>query len=192
MSRARLTLAAARVVVRQCESKGLSWMESQGYEWLRNKFQPAISSLKGVGNASDRKLLGRMLKRVGDLFFVHGAPLAAIRTYRQSFKFLTADGESLREVGDLLLLTGDLPTAKLYYKRALSTNAADESSLRSVQYLDEIEGAQSSFEPCYVQGDIAWKVSELLTQSRAKSALSSLARPSSIRVRLLRAMAYGA
>jgi hypothetical protein len=131
------------------------------------------------------------MRLVGDLFFVHDAPLAAIRAYKRSFRYARADEQALAEMGDLNFAIGQISRARSYYMRAASMMCADGCLPSAVEYLDEIENGASPFTPLYVSGDRGWAASELLAASRAHRVLPLLRGASSTRLRQCRAMALG-
>jgi tetratricopeptide (TPR) repeat protein len=126
---------------------------------------------------------------LGDLHFVHDAPLAAVNDYRHSHRLFPYRAAALRDIGDCLFWMGRDDDARRFYSRALSINPGDDMANTGLDMLERRERFRDA--PPYRAGDVCWAALECLANSDPLDALTQVAGRRSMVSKRIRAMALG-
>lgn len=175
------------------EKKGLKKVYDQSFEFLTDKFLPAIERLaEKAKTKTEKEVVADSYYILGDIYDFNDAPKAAIRAYKKGITYFPypdyASGFH-REIGHMYDNMGKYKTAIKYIKKALEINEDDEHARSDLEFAEL--SLKRGDPPLYKAGDWKWEVNELLAQNKPKKALKILINRKSIRAARLRARAYG-
>ncbi len=173
-----------------CCKEGLAWAELHGYRWFRLVFLPAIEALQSTATTNKSKLLlSKSYHLLGDLYFVHDAPKASIKAYRQALLFAPNNAEILQDIADVLFMLGRYKESWQYQKRLCCVNARSrDEALRDFANFDR---SVPQGYPVFTPDDLRWLACERLAIGQPHAALRLLKNKRGIHTIRIRMMAFG-
>jgi tetratricopeptide (TPR) repeat protein len=191
-------LETAKRIVIKAVSHRLGRTYDRGCYWFWSHFVPAVDRVAASRAQRDPLLAADGYFYIGDVHDINHAPRAALRAYRKAVRLNPDFGEAWREIGLQLGAIGDYRGEVRALRKAMRVGVDDpEECAQDLRYA--LENVEQPMEPyCHADGSTdgepapAWEVWELLAEQSANEALEVLKRRRSVRVRQLRAAAYGA
>lgn len=178
-------------VLSTCCINGLAWTELHGFRWVSSTFIPAIKNLDCTATSRKKKLLlARSYHLLGDLYFVHDAPIASLRAYMRALRLNLKDAGLLQDIADVLFMLGRYRESWKYEERVRRIEASLHKG--DSQVLTDSDRCISHRHPLFAKGDPLWLACERLACGQPRAALRLLKGERGMRSRRLRMMASGA
>jgi tetratricopeptide (TPR) repeat protein len=167
-------------------SRGIAFVISRGYRWLKDKYLPAVCRLEKAGYNKDRFLLSDCYYMIGDIHDFNECPKAAIKAYQESFDWCPQNASALREIGTMYERMGHYKKASSILMQSFQIDPDDEWVIS--EYKDTLDAGGV---PLYRKEDICWQARECLAKDRPNSALKLLIKKKTVPARQIMACAYG-
>lgn len=186
-------LSADYTFLRWHAARGVGNVHYLGYDWLKDKFLPALKRLeRRAATFQEHEVLADAYYLLGDIHDFNDAPKQAINAYKASishFPYSTYASGAWRELGIMHERIGQYNSAVKALKRATKINPDDERAVSDLECaLDE---QRYNYPPLYDFADHSYKALDLLARGQPKAALQTLERSKGILTRRLRACCFG-